>query len=95
MWTIIGAVAITLLSVLLAPNCQKSEQQIERRVEHLHDIANPQYQRAMSVLMGPAIVPGNHVVALCNGYGLASLEIRGPFRAGTVHASIALPFMGG
>src|SRR5690606_34830857 len=43
------------------------EKKIERRIQHRHGIADPQFQREMSVLLGPAIVPGNQVTAYQNG----------------------------
>lgn len=35
--------------------------------KHLYDVADPQFKREMSVLLGPAILPGNKVDVLQNG----------------------------
>ena len=51
----------------IALNFATSEKKIERRIEHRYAIADPQYLREMSVLLGPAVLAGNRVVALQNG----------------------------
>ena len=66
-WTIVLTVAITVLAVVLAMNFSTPEKKIERKVEHRHAIADPQFRREMSVLLGPAILPGNQVTAYQNG----------------------------
>ncbi len=79
-WTIIITVCATALLLALARNFTGAEKKLERKIEHRHAIADAQFQREMSVMMGPAILPGNHVVALQNGIEIfpAMLEaIRG------------------
>ena len=66
-WTIVLTVAITVLAVVLAMNFTTPEKKIERKIAHRHAIADPQFRREMSVLLGPAILPGNHVVDYENG----------------------------
>lgn len=66
-WTIVLTAAITVLAVVLAMNFSTPEKKIERRIEHRHAIADPQFRREMSVLLGPAILPGNHVIDYENG----------------------------
>lgn len=66
-WTIALTAAVTVLAVVLAMNFITPEKKIERRIEHRHAIADPQFQREMSVLLGPAILPGNQVTAYQNG----------------------------
>lgn len=66
-WTIVLTFAITVLAVVLAMNFSTPEKKIERKVEHRHAIADPQFRREMSVLLGPAILPGNQVTAYQNG----------------------------
>lgn len=66
-WTIVLTAAITVLAVVLAMNFSTPEKKIERKVEHRHAIADPQFRREMSVLLGPAILPGNLVTAYQNG----------------------------
>lgn len=66
-WTIVLTAAITVLAVVLAMNFSTPEKKIERKIEHRHAIADPQFRREMSVLLGPAILPGNHVIDYENG----------------------------
>jgi cardiolipin synthase A/B len=43
------------------------EEDLERKIEHRYGVADPQFRREMSVMLGPSILPGNHVVDLQNG----------------------------
>ena len=66
-WTIALTVLLTVLAVVLAMNFAEPEKQLERKIEHRYAIADPQFRREMSVLLGPSIVPGNTVTDLQNG----------------------------
>ncbi|MBB6599000.1 phospholipase D-like domain-containing protein [Luteimonas sp. MC1825] len=66
-WTIVLTVIATVLAVVVAMNFTTPEKKIERKVEHTHAVADPQFRREMSVLLGPAILPGNHVIDYQNG----------------------------
>lgn len=66
-WKILGIVLLTVLAVVLAMNFTTSEKQIERKVEHRYTVSDPQFRREMSVLLGPAIVSGNRILAYQNG----------------------------
>ncbi|MEN1959435.1 phospholipase D-like domain-containing protein [Luteimonas sp. MJ246] len=66
-WTLVLTVAITVLAVVLAMNFATPEKKIERKIAHRHAIADPQFRREMSVLLGPAILPGNLVTDYENG----------------------------
>ena len=66
-WTIAVTVVLTVLAVVLAMNFTTPEKKIDRKVVHRHAVADPQFRREMSVLLGPAIVPGNRVTAFQNG----------------------------
>lgn len=48
-------------------NIHTPEKEIKHRVEHCHDVADPQFRREMGALLGPAIVAGNRVTPLHNG----------------------------
>jgi len=61
------AVAVTLVSVLIAYNFIGSETKIERRVERLHAIDEPQFRHELGVLLGPQFVGGNRHRVLLNG----------------------------
>ncbi|WP_292256706.1 hypothetical protein [Marinospirillum sp.] len=68
MFWVIGITAlVTSLVLVLLQNFKSPEKVLERNVEHRYVISDPQFRREMSVLLGPAIVEGNHVTALQNG----------------------------
>jgi cardiolipin synthase len=52
---------------VLSLNFTGPEKKLERKIEHRYAIADPQFRREMGVMLGPAIMPGNHVVDLENG----------------------------
>jgi cardiolipin synthase len=66
-WTILITAAISLVLVVLAMNFATPEKKIERDIEHRFSIADPQFRREMSVMLGPTIISRNHVTALHNG----------------------------
>ena len=61
------AVALTLLAVFLTFNFMPSEKKIERQLQRLYSVDDPQFRRSMGVLLGPPIVDGNQVEVLLNG----------------------------
>jgi cardiolipin synthase A/B len=65
--SVICAVLGTLIIVVLAINFRVPEKKLKHNMEHLYGIADPQFKREMSVLLGPAIVGGNRITALQNG----------------------------
>lgn len=81
-WTIAVTVVLTALAVVLATNFSTPEKKIDRKVVHRHAVADPQFRREMSVLLGPAILPGNRVRAFQNGEEIfpAMLEAIGAAR---------------
>ncbi len=44
-----------------------SERELEKQIEHLYSVDDPQFLRSMSQLVGPAFVNGNRVQTLLNG----------------------------
>ncbi|WP_372177644.1 phosphatidylserine/phosphatidylglycerophosphate/cardiolipin synthase family protein [Xanthomonas axonopodis pv. phyllanthi] len=66
-WIIVAAVAVTLLVGLLLLNFATPEKKLEHIPKHLYDVADPQFKHEMSVLLGPAILPGNRIDVLNNG----------------------------
>ncbi len=62
-----GAAALTLFAVLLYANLTTPDRQVEHPIAHRYDIRDPQFQRTMTHLLGPPVVPGNRVTALLNG----------------------------
>jgi cardiolipin synthase A/B len=67
LWTVAISALATLLLVLLAMNFATPEKNLERKIEHRYSVADPQFRREMSVMLGPSITAGNRVVALQNG----------------------------
>ena len=67
MWTVVITALVTVLAVVLAMNFVTSEKKLERKIEHRYAIADPQFRREMSVMLGPAIMAGNRITALQNG----------------------------
>lgn len=79
-WTIFITAAISVALVVVAMNFATPEKTLERKIEHRFAIADPQFRREMSVMLGPSVISGNHVTALHNGVEIfpAMLdEIRG------------------
>lgn len=67
MAVLLVVVALTLFVGILVLNFTTGEKKIEQRVERLYAAADPTFARAMGVLLGPAILPGNRFEALLNG----------------------------
>ncbi|HEY1230410.1 MAG TPA: cardiolipin synthase [Ramlibacter sp.] len=63
----IATVLVTLLVALVYVNLAGAEHKTIRKVEHLYPVDDPQFRRAMGLMMGPAIVDGNRVDALVDG----------------------------
>jgi cardiolipin synthase len=61
------AIAATLVVGLVALNLRTGEKQIEREVARLYATPDPQFVRAMGVLLGPPILDGNRFQVLVNG----------------------------
>jgi cardiolipin synthase len=61
------AIGVTLITGLLALNFQTGEKEIDHEVVRLYGTHDPQFARAMSVLLGPPIDDGNRFEVLLNG----------------------------
>ena len=59
--------AATAFAVLLVANLALGDKRIDEQVPVLYATADPQFRRAMNVLLGPQMLPGNRVEALRNG----------------------------
>jgi cardiolipin synthase A/B len=60
-------VVLTLLAGLVFMNFAGTEKKIETEVVHLYPVDDPQFRRAMGLMMGPAITDGNKTTELING----------------------------
>ncbi|KHL51579.1 phospholipase D-like domain-containing protein, partial [Xanthomonas cannabis] len=67
-WIIVATVVITLVMGLLALNFATPEKKLQHIPGHCYDVSDPQFKREMSVLLGPAILPGNKIDVLQNGH---------------------------
>lgn len=66
-WMLALSVVLTAIVVMLAMSLGRSEKTVSRRLAHRFTVADPQFRREMSVMLGPSITDGNHVIALQNG----------------------------
>jgi cardiolipin synthase A/B len=67
MLTILLTIAATLIIVFIAANLHTPEKKIQHQVAHLYGIRDPQFEREMGALLGPAVASGNRIEALENG----------------------------
>ena len=66
-WVIATTIAVTLIVSVIAINLHRSEKEIHHQVRHLYGVTEPQFEREMGTLLGPAILEGNQITALQNG----------------------------
>ena len=66
-WTIATTALVTLLVVMLVSTFSRPEKKLVSKVEHRYALADSQFRREMSVMLGPSITAGNTVTALQNG----------------------------
>jgi cardiolipin synthase len=67
MWTIVATIGATVVVIVLVINFHTPEKKIQHQVRHLYGVADPEFEREMGTLLGPAILPGNQITALQNG----------------------------
>ncbi|MGZ5230505.1 MAG: phospholipase D-like domain-containing protein [Burkholderiales bacterium] len=65
--TISAAVIAAAVITLLVLNLTTGEKRVREQVQHQYDVVDPQFLRAMGVLLGPPLVDGNRVTTLLNG----------------------------
>jgi cardiolipin synthase A/B len=63
----LAAGGLTLAAVVFALNFTNREKRVARRIPRLYSASDPDFLRAMGVLLGPAIVGGNRFEVLVNG----------------------------
>ncbi len=66
MLPILATVVLTVLATLIVLNL-RAEKKIDVRPTHLYPVADQQFLRSMSVLLGPPLIDGNRVETLLNG----------------------------
>ena len=65
-WMLLG-IAATAVVVLIGLNLASRQRSVERRIEHLCRVEDPQFSRAIGSLLGPALLGGNRITPLRNG----------------------------
>lgn len=67
-WVILATVVATAVLGLLAINLlSPSEKRVERRLERMYSLHDPNFARELGVLLGPPVLAGNRYAALRNG----------------------------
>jgi cardiolipin synthase len=67
MLAIIASIGVTLVVAVVVVNFRTPEKKIQHQVKHLYAAVDPQFEREMGTLLGPAILAGNKITALQNG----------------------------
>jgi len=66
-FVLVGAAILILVGIFVALNLTGGEKKIERRLERLYSLDDPQFRRDLGVLLGPPFVEGNRHRTLLNG----------------------------
>lgn len=64
---VLATAGVALAATVVAANFSHREKRIGQRIKRLYSAADPDFARAMGVLLGPAIVDGNRFAVLLNG----------------------------
>lgn len=64
---IIATVVVTVIAVLVVTNLTAGAKRVKQKIAHLYSVDDPQFERTMGVLLGPAILGGNRFSVLLNG----------------------------
>ncbi|HET7160845.1 MAG TPA: cardiolipin synthase [Burkholderiales bacterium] len=64
---IAAGVIASVVVILLLLNFVSGEKKITQQVRHQYEVADPQFLRAMGVLLGPPLIEGNRIETLLNG----------------------------
>ena len=83
--SVVLAVVATLVVVLLLLNLSYGGKEIQKEVAHLYGARDPQFARSMGTLLGPSLLAGNRVRALCKERRDLSRHARGHPRGSADH----------
>ena len=78
----VTAVAASLVTLFIK-NFVSGEKKIRKRIPRRYGIADPQFERSMSQLLGPPILSGNRITRLNNGVEIFPAMLAGIARANT------------
>jgi cardiolipin synthase len=65
--TVLLSLLAALVVALIVVNFATSERRVQEPIPHLYSVEDPQFRRAMSLLLGPTLLEGNRVELLVNG----------------------------
>jgi cardiolipin synthase len=65
--TVLATLLVTAIVLLVAVNMATAEKRLIKRPPHLYGSRDPDFRRALGVLLGPPILSGNQVDTLING----------------------------
>lgn len=63
----VGAVLATVFVTLIYANLSPATSAIQQKITPLYGVDDPEFVRAVGTLLGPSLLPGNHVETLVNG----------------------------
>src|SRR5688572_8015875 len=63
----VATVFLTVLLTLVVQSLSSGERKVRFQIETPYGVDDPQFERSMSHLLGPALVGGNRIVGLLNG----------------------------
>jgi cardiolipin synthase len=66
-WTILLTIVFTIVAVVISLNFVTPEKKLEHMVLHRYAVSDPEFRREMGVMLGPSLLPSNHVTDLQNG----------------------------
>jgi cardiolipin synthase len=64
---VLAIIIAAVVVVVLLLNLSLGDKQVDRRIQSLYTVADPQFARTMGVMLGPALLPGNRAEVLLNG----------------------------
>ena len=64
---VFAIIVASILATIIALNFTSGEKKIDKRITPLYSVNDPQFLRSMGNLLGPSLLPGNHVTTLLNG----------------------------
>jgi cardiolipin synthase len=67
LWMFFGSIGFAVAGCLIFLNFATGEKKVKHEIRRLYSVMDVQFQRSMSVMLGPQIVDGNRFVALLNG----------------------------
>jgi cardiolipin synthase A/B len=65
--TILVTLLVSVLVLAIAANLATTEKRLLYRPRRLYTSGDPDFRRALGILLGPPLVPGNRITALVNG----------------------------